>query len=881
MRLVSLTVLVGFSLVVACEREFSQPRWVGGNGGGGADGGTSDRAGAGHSGRAGAGGFGPSADGGMGGEPAESAGGAGMSASGSGGKGLGGGDAGHDDGGAGNTGVNHPPTAVFDFYRFQRGVEGVATPGTAGAGGADEVEPSLSYSVRAASLSLRRNDTDPDDDPLKVVADTVTTDRGGRASLEADGTFTYTPPSDRFWGDDYFDYSVSDGRLSSSSKVRITLWQSGVRLDELDSEGSDGWLMTGGSYDEDFGYFAKSAGDVNGDGRDDLIVTARIAGSDPYEPVGTAYVVFGRTPSAPLTLEGLATSIDKSRGFAITDVRLAFALPYGPSDVPIPRIEGQPVSGAGDLDGDGYDDLVISSRRDENATAPSVYVVFGGEDALPVSLSDVNNDGSSPIGLRIDPIVDEERFGTSVAAAGDVNGDGYDDLVIGAPGATRTPSAEVGAAYVIFGRDGFGSRRVSLEDVIRGGRDIPGFLVSGSRADSRTGFSVASAGDVNGDGLDDLVIGAPDRPLLATNGFADGSAYVVLGSRERATVDVRWLERAEGTRALFAIQGANRGSFGYSVASAGYFDSDGLPDVLLGAPDYYPNGPPYSGAAYVAFGRTEPSSESIDGPTGYLLRGTEGGYWLGWAVASGDFNGDGRSDAAIAGNPYARRSYLAFGGEFPDTLLLSNACPGAAAPGENALCLDSGPENEHLTTTAGDFNGDGIDDVYVGSPESPSSHGAGYVVFGWDMHDRVEARHLVFSGGERDNVIPYEGGGILRFSGGHGRDTIRLKGPAFTWDLREVEPTRLESIEQIDLGDPVDYELVLDADHIRSLPSTRPGLPFSLAKTLEVLGDAGDSVRLPQSDFEELGTFEGRRVLRHVGSHYGLEVNAAVTIRDL
>jgi hypothetical protein len=267
-----------------------------------------------------------------------------------------------------------------------------------------------------------------------------------------------------------------------------------------------------------------------------------------------------------------------------------------------------------------------------------------------------------------------------------------------------------------------------------------------------------------------------------------------------------------------------------------------------------------------------------------LVRAFSGARFQGRSVASGDFDGDGFSDFTMAGNSNAVQSFVAFGGDGQigsRQLSVRYACEGAAVAGVHTLCFDHVASEFEMRapTAAGDFNGDGIDDVYVGAPGWLG--GSGYVVFGWDVRDRVYARHLVYTGGSDDDTIHYAGEGILRLSGGSGDDSVVLDGPGFTWDLRAVEPTRLVGIERIDLSGPGDHTLIIDDAHVRILPSSRTQRAPGLAKTLTVAGDAGDTLRVELENFEELPGSAEHRTFRRNGGYYGLEIEGAITVEAL
>jgi hypothetical protein len=874
------TWLLFLTLVAAsCERDFSRPSWK--RDGVAASDDPSATAGAAGSGSAGAP-YEPG-DAGAGGDAL-----AGKAGADSGGRAplpSGDGGIGTQPGGAGSGGApNRPPSALFDFQYFRRGLDGIPNPnaakasatagGFAGDATAGAAPPSFSY---VFSSSLLDNDRDPDGDTLSVVAQKGTTERGGTVTVEESGSASYIPPSDVFWGDDFFNYVVSDGESSSSARVRVSISVPRVKLDELES-GGNGWLMIGSKSHAGFGSFVGDAGDVNGDGFDDWIVAAPGAGNDGE---GTVYVVFGREEKGPLLLEDLSDA-GNGAGFVIKNFRLAFE-------------QGRPVNGAGDLNGDGFDDLVIASLPLPGAQKPAVYVVFGRDSLGPVALDEVSVADGKQRAFRIDPTPAIEQFGTSVAKAGDVNGDGLDDLVIGAPVAARDMDSAVGAAYVILGTPALGKSPVKIQEISLNIGENPGFLLRGKRANARAGFDVAGAGDIDGDGLDDLVIGAPEEDPGEDFSRARGRAYVVFGRSGRESldpgdvdldnVDLGLIDDAfalsQADERGFLVQGDESAVLGYSVAGAGFFDGDAWEDVLFGIP-HYPvlggMGGEYVGGVYIATGEANALSDTLSRApeNGYLLQGGKGAYRLGRSVAAGDFDGDGRSDAALAGGDQAWHGYLAFGGsgdsnEYGD-------CEKDFGGG-NALCFEHSAGVPPGPVAFGDCNADGVDDVLWGAA-SRAPAGVAHVVLGSDLRNRVEARHVVFSGGGLDDTMPFSGGEILRLSGGHGVDTVALEGAGFTWDLRAVEPARLVSIERIDLRSQGGQVLILDDGHVRSLPSSRPGLPAPLSKTLTVLGDAEDALRLDLGGFEPLPDFEGRRIYRRRGAYYGLEVDAALAIGD-
>ena len=331
---------------------------------------------------------------------------------------------------------------------------------------------------------------------------------------------------------------------------------SGV-LDLSDAEslgGTNGFTLNGIDQGDVSGYSVSSAGDVNGDGYDDLIIGAR--GADPNGArSGETYVVYGGT-SAPGANGVLNLSaLDGANGFTLTGT--------DPNDR-----SGRSVSSAGDVNGDGYDDLIIGAHRaDPNgASSGEVYVVYGGASApgtdgvLALSALDGTN------GFTLTGIDPDDESGRSVSSAGDVNGDGYDDLIIGARFADPDGESDAGETYVVYGgASAPGTDGVLALSALDG---TNGFSLTGIGMGDRSGVSVSSAGDVNGDGFDDLIIGAPGAE---PNGTRSGETYVVYGG-------------ATGTESLAPVTEVGTGSVDNFTGNAGAdtFTEIGTGDVVRG-----------------------------------------------------------------------------------------------------------------------------------------------------------------------------------------------------------------------------------------------------------------------------------------------------------
>ncbi|MBK5931713.1 peptidoglycan DD-metalloendopeptidase family protein [Halochromatium salexigens] len=277
----------------------------------------------------------------------------------------------------------------------------------------------------------------------------------------------------------------------------------GPSLELSSLDGSNGFVINGVS-EWDQSASVSAAGDINGDGTDDLIIGARNA--DPNGPEsGASYVVFGDAGGFGPSLE--LSSLDGSNGFVINGVS--------------ENDWSGSVSAAGDINGDGTDDLIIGAYgADPNGPGSGAsYVVFGDAGGFGPSLELSSLDGSN--GFVINGVSENDYSGASVGAAGDINGDGTDDLIIGAWNADPN-GPKSGASYVVFGdAGGFGP---SLELSSLDGSN--GFVINGVSEEDSSASRVSAAGDINGDGTDDLIIGARNAD---PNGPGSGASYVVFG----------------------------------------------------------------------------------------------------------------------------------------------------------------------------------------------------------------------------------------------------------------------------------------------------------------------------------------------------------------
>ncbi len=324
-------------------------------------------------------------------------------------------------------------------------------------------------------------------------------------------------------------------------------------------------LYGGSSYDY-FGCSVAGVGDVNQDGYDDIIIGAD-GNSSQTMYGGAAFIYYGGQHFK--NWPGVTIIGSVKRGY------LGFS-----------------VSGAGDVNHDGYNDVIVGEPEGyiNSGTTGVAYIFFGGS---PMdNKADLNFSGENAYDL----------FGKSVAGAGDVNKDGYDDIIVGAPQANYY----FGNAYLFFGGESSDGK--------------PDLIFHGDAESSGFGWSVSGAQDVNGDGYNDIIIGAPYENSA-------GEVYIYFGGGSMDNIsDVNISGNAVVT------------DFGHSVSGAGDVNHDGFNDLIIGSP--YNDG---SGMAFVYFGGLQ-----INTSADLICTGENTSDVFGWAVSEGgDINGDGYTDFLI------------------------------------------------------------------------------------------------------------------------------------------------------------------------------------------------------------------------------------------
>ncbi|TLV03106.1 FG-GAP-like repeat-containing protein [Dyadobacter luticola] len=391
-----------------------------------------------------------------------------------------------------------------------------------------------------------------------------------------------------------------------------------------------------------FGYSVNSAGDVNGDGYADIIIGANLYDKGETDE-GGAFIFQG---SANGISANAASTLESNQ----TNAQMGWA-----------------VASAGDVNGDGYSDVVVGAHLYDKGQADegAAFVWMGGVTSSPnlvINIFESHQKGA--------------RMGSSVAIAGDINGDGYSDLIAGAYNYDNGQINE-GAVFIVYGSSlGPNFSLVTVLDI--------------DQSDSSFGVSVSSAGDVNGDGYGDIIVGAP---RFSNSETGEGAAFIYYGSS--SGINSNSYTKIEGDQV-----GA---SAGYSVSNAGDINSDGYGDVLVGVTNYT-NGQINEGGVIIVYG----SSAGADLGSIEILEANQTNALMGTAVSSGgDVNGDGYNDILIVSDYYSANDIGA-------VLLYYGSALGIKK--EPTLIEQSSGQFTDGISSAGDVNGDGFDDIVVGLP---------------------------------------------------------------------------------------------------------------------------------------------------------------------
>jgi len=577
------------------------------------------------------------------------------------------------------------------------------------------------------------------------------------------------------------------GRANPATPVDLSSLNpatTGLRIDGANADDHSGWSVSG-------------AGDVNGDGLHDVVIGAPFDSTDA-KWVGSAYVVYGQ-PNGQATNIDLATALDPATtGFKIDGLGTRSFI-------------GWAVSGAGDVNGDGKDDVIVSADfadtlgRNTNGAA---YVIYGKGNGAAENIDLGNPLVPTSNGFAVNGAADGDGIGASVSAAGDVNGDGLADVIIGAPWTYSNFGA--GTSYIIYGTPTADATNIDLADGLDPTSN--GFLVSGTPFPMGTeeyesaGYSVSGAGDINGDNLDDVIIGAPT--IAFDESTQTGSAYVVYGKTNGSAANIDLADTAlnpasTGLKITGAAVGDNAGN---AVSGAGDVNDDGFDDVLVGAWHASNNGLNEAGSSYVIYGAADQSASNIDlatpldaATTGIQFDGGAEHDHVGAAVSGAfDMNGDGASDIII-GAPYANTnaehsgaSYVIFG------QLKPTPAPAAQVPLKNCVRVPVAlPKNRKTKLT---------------KPRCKTNAGQSIRVTAKAVSKRGDIRTFKL-------IRKKNGKTFIKTFKNRTRVTIKWKAPA-TSGYKKYQLTRTFKI-----GKKAKRQLALPVPENRSSPATKNGTP--------------------------------------------------------
>jgi hypothetical protein len=463
--------------------------------------------------------------------------------------------------------------------------------------------------------------------------------------------------------------------------VQALSYHQGTSLANVDAS------FIGEQEDSEAGFAVDGHGDFNGDGYSDFIIGAPFD-NEHGNRTGQSYLIFGK----------------KNGWMMDQDLTNADASFYGEN---IDALSGMTVASAGDVNGDGFDDILIGSFSDRDATGGAtakIYLFFGKSDGW----SRDTNLSTATVIFSFDKIT--YGYPPALSTAGDINGDGFNDVIIGVGYNIDEDHCSKGITFVVFGKKDDWSRNYSLLDA------DTSFI--GESCNDSAGVSVGGSGDVNGDGFDDFLINTPyDREEKR----CAGKTYLIFGKQS----GWKWNVSLSESDASFI--GENAWDFsGHSISGAGDVNGDSFSDLIIGA-SFNDYGDDESGQVYLIFGKEEGWRQNMN------LSNSDASFFgktqthIGESVdGAGDVNGDGYDDLILRGG---LKTFLFLGHQDNWSMRTDVESADASFLFEN---WSGDPGLGRTIAGVGDVNGDGHDDILIGDAsnnESGYDAGQTYLIF--------------------------------------------------------------------------------------------------------------------------------------------------------
>jgi hypothetical protein len=560
------------------------------------------------------------------------------------------------------------------------------------------------------------------------------------------------------------------------------------------------WSAESDQMSASYGISVASAGDVNGDGYADVIIGSQLFdGGQPDE--GRAYVYHGSATGLGAAAAWTAESNQAAAHFGIS------------------------VASAGDVNGDGFSDVVVGASDYDNGQPDEGRVfVYHGSAAGLAAVADWTTESDQG----------GAYMGTSVASAGDVNGDGYSDVIVGATGFDGGHTDE-GRAFVFHGSaTGLGAAAAWTAEI--------------DQAWAWFGRSVASAGDVNGDGYADVIVGASWYDHGQTD---EGGAFVYHGSATGLGAAAAWTTESNQANA----------NYGTSVASAGDVNGDGYADVIVGALQY-DNGQTDEGRAYAYHG----SASGLSTTAAWTAESNQASAYFGGSVASaGDVNGDGYADVVVGAYRFDNgqidegRAFLYHGSA-------AGLATAAAWTGESN---QASAEFGISLAPAGDVNGDGYADVVVGASSfdnGQTNEGRAFVFLGSATGLAAAAAWTA----ESDQASAFFGGAVASAGDVNGDGFADVIVGAYLFDNGQTDEGRAFVFLGSATGLEAAAAWTAEGDQVNA------SFGVSVASAGDVNGDGYSDIVVGAYQFDNGQTDEGRAFVYH-GSAAGLAAAAAWT----